>query len=141
MTRDVAETLREHGVQPSAQRVAVGEYVLNTDEHPSADQVWDRVRTRFPMVSRATIYNTLHLFVEKGLLRQLHLAEGKVVFDPKIEAHHHFIDENTGVIYDIPWESLEVARVEGLEGFRVREYQVVLRGTRAGAVRGPDHPE
>lgn len=141
MTRDVAETLREHGVQPSAQRVAVGEYVLNTDEHPSADQVWARVRTMFPMVSRATIYNTLHLFVEKGLLRQLHLAEGKVVFDPKIEAHHHFIDENTGVIYDIPWESLEVARVEGLEGFRVREYQVVLRGTRAVAARGPGHPE
>lgn len=140
MRADVAEILRAHGVQPSAQRVAVGEYVLSTDEHPSADEVWARVRTSFPMVSRATVYNTLNLFVSKGLLRQLHLAEGKVVFDPKVEAHHHFIDETTGAIYDIPWDSLAVANVEGLEGFRVREYQVVLRGTRAGTPGDPERP-
>src|SRR5688572_18760538 len=88
-----ADRLRERGVQPSAQRVAVAEYVLHTDEHPSADQVWARVRARFPMISRATVYNTLHLLAERGLLRELVLAEGRVVYDPKTERHHHFIDE------------------------------------------------
>lgn len=130
MTQDVAEILREHGIQPSAQRMAVATYVLRTDEHPSADQVWSQVRTTFPMLSRATVYNTLNLFVTRGLLRQLHLAGGKVVFDPKTDPHHHFIDEGTGAIYDIPWDAVEVSRVNALDGFQVREYQVVLRGTR-----------
>lgn len=127
---DVVSVLREKGVQPSAQRVAVGRYVLGTDEHPSADQVWERVREDFPMISRATVYNTLNLFVKKGLLRQLVLSEGKVLFDPHIAPHHHLIDERTGRIHDVPWEALEVASVKKLEGFLVSEYSVVLRGRR-----------
>src|SRR3954447_13068401 len=92
MSQDTATILRAHGIQPSAQRVAVAEYMLQTDAHPSADQVWTTVRQYFPMLSRATVYNTLNLFVEKGLVRQHVLAEGKVVFDPKVENHHHFIE-------------------------------------------------
>jgi Fe2+ or Zn2+ uptake regulation protein len=68
--------------------------------------------------------------VQKGLLRELILAEGRVVFDPKVERHHHFIDQATGAIFDIPWDSLEVSKVSGLRGFEVSEYQVVLRGKR-----------
>ncbi len=127
---DPVAALESVGIQPSAQRVAIAAYVLATDEHPSADQVFERVRAGFPMVSRATVYNTLNTFVEKGLLRELILAEGKVVFDPKIQRHHHFIDESTGAIFDIPWESLEVSKVGALRGFQVSEYQVVLRGTK-----------
>ena len=125
---DPVDTLRKRGIQPSAQRVAVADYVLETTEHPSADRVWAKVRERFPMISRATVYNTLNLFVAKGLLRELVLAEGKVVFDPKVEAHHHFVDEETGKILDIPWETLKVSNVDALEGVEIREYQVVLRG-------------
>jgi Fur family transcriptional regulator, iron response regulator len=132
---DVAEKLRQHGIQPSAQRVAVAEYVLETGEHPSADQVWDRVRTGFPMLSRATVYNTLHLFVDRGLLRQLVLAEGKVVYDPKVDRHHHFIDDETGEIRDVPWDSVKVRDVEKLPGLEVREYQVVMRGRPASRRR------
>jgi Fe2+ or Zn2+ uptake regulation protein len=87
------------------------------------------------MLSRATVYNTLNLFVEKGLLRELVLAEGKVVFDPKLTPHHHFIDDETQGIVDIPWDALHVKHVDALRGFDVREYQVVLRGRRASAAR------
>ena len=125
--------LRDRGIQPSAQRMAVAEYALTTEEHPSADQVWARVKRSFPMISRATVYNTLNLFVAKGLLQPLVLAEGKVVFDPKTDRHHHFIDEDTGNIHDVPWNVLEVKNVQGLRGFDVREYQVVLRGRRSRA--------
>ena len=137
MVSQAIARLREKGIQPSAQRVAVAEYVLSTLDHPSADQVWERVRSRLPVLSRATVYNTLNLFVEKGLLRQLVLAEGKVVFDPNVDAHHHFIDEATGAIHDVPWDALEVKHVERLRGFDVAEYQVVLRGRLAatGAAR------
>lgn len=129
MSQRVVDILTERGIQPSAQRVAVGEYVLASDEHPSADEVLERVRESFPVISRATVYNTLNLFVEKGLLQQLQLTEGRVVFDPKTEEHHHFVDEETGDIYDIPWGALDVRGVDRLaRGFEVDEYQVVLRG-------------
>jgi Fur family iron response transcriptional regulator len=110
--------------------VAVAEYVLSTTEHPSADEVWARVRARFPMISRATVYNTLHLFAEQGLLRELVLAEGRIVFDPKIEAHHHFIDETDGSIHDVPWGAIRVSQVDDLKGMDVHEYSVVMRGRR-----------
>jgi Fe2+ or Zn2+ uptake regulation protein len=128
VSANLPEVLRSHGIQPSAQRLAVAAYVLDTEAHPSAEQVWGRVRERFPMISRATVYNTLNLFVEKGLLRQLALSEGSVVFDPKVEPHHHFIDEATGAIHDVPWDSVDVRRVADLKGLDVREYQVVMRG-------------
>lgn len=128
MKNAAAVILRQHGIQPSAQRVAVAEYVLFTDDHPSADQVLQEVRARFPMISRATVYNTLNLLVRKKVIRELVLAEGKIVFDPKLDAHHHFIDDVTGVITDVPWEAVQVANVDRLKGLEVREYQVVMRG-------------
>jgi Fe2+ or Zn2+ uptake regulation protein len=128
MNRDETTILREHGINPSAQRVAVARYVLHTDEHPSADEVLSRVQDDFPHVSRATVYNTLHLFVEKGLLRQFAITEGRVIYDPKTDDHHHFIDDDTGEIHDVPWDAVEVARVGQLEDYEVREYQVVMHG-------------
>jgi Fur family transcriptional regulator, iron response regulator len=129
------ETLRGRGIQPSPQRLAVAEYVLRTRSHPSADQVWARVRGRQPSLSRATVYNTLNLLVEKGLLSRLVLAEGRVVFDPHVDHHHHFIDEETGEIHDVPWEAVDVRRVSEIEGLEVREFQVVMRGRRARGSR------
>ena len=130
MTSHLAETLRRHGIQPSAQRLAVAGYVLRTQDHPAADEVLARVWGRVPMISRATVYNTLNLLVAKGLLRTFVLAEGKLIFDPHLAPHHHFVDEATGAIHDVPWDALEVRKVERLRGLEVREYQVVLRGRR-----------
>jgi Fur family transcriptional regulator, iron response regulator len=132
MSRDgIERTLSEHGIQPSQQRLAIAEYVLATTDHPSADRVFDEVRAKTPTISRATVYNTLNLLVRKGLLRPLVLSEGKVVFDPHVEPHHHFIDDDSGAIYDVPWHALEVRKLEALRGVEVREYQVVLRGRRS----------
>jgi Fe2+ or Zn2+ uptake regulation protein len=127
---EIIALLSRHGIQPSAQRVAVADYVLFTDEHPSADRVFGKVKKALPMLSRATVYNTLNVLVEKGLLRELVLAEGKIVFDPKLDRHHHFVDGSTGRIYDVPWEALEVKRHSPLDDYEVDEYQVVLRGRR-----------
>jgi len=135
MKTDVVSTLEQYGIQPSAHRVAVAAYVLNTDEHPSADMVLAKVAAGFPLISRATVYNTLNLFVEKGLLRELYIAEGKVVFDPNVGKHHHFVDQQTGAIYDIPWDAVQVCNIEHLKGYEVYDYQVVLRGRPSKAKR------
>jgi Fur family transcriptional regulator, iron response regulator len=126
----VVELLRDRGIQPSAQRVAVARFVLSTDTHPSADQVWKKVRAEMPLLSRATVYNTLNLLVKNSLLRELVLTEGRVVFDPRVEPHHHFVDDETGQIYDVPWNAVQVSDPQGLDEFDVRAYEVVLRGRR-----------
>ena len=130
----IAERLQEKGIQPSAHRVAVASYVLVTDEHPSADLVWKRVREGFPHISRATVYNTLNLFVDKGLLRELNLDPNRVVFDPITETHHHFIDEESGSIHDVPWDRLQVSNLEGLEDYEIDDYMVVMRGRKKSVV-------
>ena len=130
MKASVVDRLKEHGIQPSAHRVAVAQYVLTTDEHPSADRVWARVRERFPMISRATVYNTLNLFVEKALLRELHLAPDSVVFDPKMDRHHHLIDEESGRIFDVDWDQVEVCNISRIANYEIHDYQVVMHGRR-----------
>jgi Fe2+ or Zn2+ uptake regulation protein len=133
MTDDIVERLVARGIQPSAHRVAVAQYVLATDEHPSAELVWSRVKERFPMISRATVYNTLNLFVEKGLLRELHLTADSVVFDPNVDRHHHLIDEENGRIHDIPWSDVEVCNITSMAGYEISDYQVVMRGRKKHA--------
>lgn len=134
---DSSAQLREHGIQPSAQRVAVADYVLRTAEHPSADLVWRRVREGFPWISRATVYNTLNLLVEKGLLQRLTIAEDSIVFDPIVEMHHHFIDNTTGVIYDVPFDRVQVCNLETLHDYDIEAYEVVMRGT----LKSTPHPK
>jgi Fe2+ or Zn2+ uptake regulation protein len=126
---DVAQLkLRAHGIQPSAQRLAVAQVILFTDTHPSADRIWALAQKKLPSISRATVYNTLHLFVKKGIVRELVLAENKIVYDPKLDRHHHVIDERTGAIHDLEWNALRVEDVGSLYGWDVSEYSVVLRG-------------
>ena len=126
--KDALSILRDHGIHPTSQRTAVAQYVLNAHEHPTADDVWRKVRRVSPTVSRATVYNTLNLLVEKGLLHMKTLKGGTVVFDPRVEPHHHFIDEETGVIYDVPWSAVRVTGHRSLRGFDVHEHQVVMKG-------------
>ena len=133
---DLAARLTQHGIRPSSQRLAVASYVLATDEHPTAERVHERTLAAFPSarLSKATVYNTLHLLVKKGLLRELSLVGGHSVYDPNLERHHHFIDDRTGRISDLPWEMLRVHNLDAAEkkGFEVRAYEVVARGRRKG---------
>ena len=132
----VAAQLREHGIQPSAQRVAVARYVLFTTDHPTADRVWDEVKRDFPVISRATVYNTLNLFVDRGLLHCPAIDDSAAVFDANTTRHHHFVDRDTGRVIDIPQERLAVEGVEGLEGLDVEDVSVVLRGRLRNADEG-----
>lgn len=122
--------LRQYGIQPTPQRLVVADVVLGRKEHPTADDIWRMVRRRCPTISRATVYNCLNLFVTKGLIKLQVLKEGTAVFDAEVRPHHHFIDDDTGEIHDVPWEALQVKGEKALRGFEVRELQVVLRGRR-----------
>jgi Fur family iron response transcriptional regulator len=122
------DLLRDLGVQPTPQRIAVARFVLRTGRHPTADEVLAHVRRTCPTASRATVYNTLNLLVDRGLLRVQVLRGGRAVFDANTERHHHFIDERTGAIHDVPWHAVTVGGTAALDDFEVRDYQVVMRG-------------
>ena len=119
-----------HGIHPSSQRLAVGDYVLWTADHPSAERVYAMARKELPTLSQATVYNTLNLFVERGLLKALQIEPGHTVFDPNVAPHHHFIDDDSGRIHDIPWAAVQVNGTDKLDGFDVAEVQLILRGRR-----------
>jgi Fe2+ or Zn2+ uptake regulation protein len=125
---NLIELLRQHGILPTPQRLAVAKFVLSTDRHPTAEEILSKVQPGCPTLSKATVYNTLNLMVERGLLKIQNLREGAVVFDANIGRHHHFIDNQTGKIYDIPQEALGIQSHEGLADFEITEYQVTLRG-------------
>jgi len=122
--------LRKHGIQPTPQRMAVAEIIIRSKTHPTADRILEQVRIKCPTISRATVYNTLNLLVEKGLLKSQILKEGTIVFDSNVIRHHHFIDDETGEIYDIPWDSLKVTGEKTLKEFFISELQVILRGSK-----------
>lgn len=134
-TASTAERLRARGIQPSAQRLAVADYVLSTDEHPSAERVLARAQAALPMLSRATVYNALNLFVAKGLLKQHAIAAGRVIYDPVLEPHHHFVDDETGQVEDIPWTAVELGVAPDLPGYEVRDYMLVMRGKKVAMPR------
>ena len=130
MKQAVIEALRGHGIQPSPQRVAVAEYVLDTHDHPSADQVWARARRRLPVLSRATVYNTLKLFVEKKLIRELIVDPAKIVYDPNTEPHHHLYDVATGRLTDIPADNIRVLGLPPLPAGTVADGVDIIVRTR-----------
>ena len=124
---ELVARLEARGIRASAQRLAVAACVLSAKDHPSADRVWERVRSAFPMISRATVYNTLKLFVERGLLRTLDLDPDSTVFDPMVGRHHHLVDSESGRIHDVPWNAIKVGKID-VAGFEVEDFQVVVRG-------------
>lgn len=127
---DPISILRQCDIQPTPQRLAVVEYVLKSKTHPSADEVLSYARKKCPTISRATVYNTLNLLVKRGLLGIQTIKEGAVVFDPNLRKHHHVVDDETGDIYDIPWDQLEVQGREKLKDFEIVDLQVIMRGRR-----------
>ncbi|MBM3316775.1 MAG: transcriptional repressor [Candidatus Eisenbacteria bacterium] len=107
--------------------MAVASCVLGNDTHPSAETVLRKARERLPVISRATVYNTLNLLNEKGLLRQHPFGAG-TVFDSNVSRHHHLIDEETGEMRDIPWEKLSVSGLESIKDAEITDYMIVIRG-------------
>lgn len=107
----VARRLSSHGAKPTTQRLKLAEVVFARPQHLSAEQVLQVARTRGIRVSKATVYNTLNLFVECGLLRELVVDRDRVYYDSTVHAHHHFYNVDTGEMIDIPSEAVSFAGV------------------------------
>ena len=108
---NVSEMLRVHGVTPTHQRIEIAQVLFEKRWHPSADQILAAVNVRYAETSKATVYNTLKLFLDKGLVRELIVDPNKVFYDSNTSVHHHFYDVTSGEITDIPAAGV---RIDGL---------------------------
>lgn len=134
---DIVALLSSHGVFPTQQRVDVGLVILSKPQHLSADQVIAGIRAIGSRVSKATVYNTLNLFCERGLLRTVEVDPARQFYDSTIEAHHHFYNVDTGELTDIPLDSITLnVNTELPPGTQAAGVDVVIRvrgGTPSGA--------
>ena len=126
---NVPALLRGAGLRQTRQRVALARLALGGgDRHLCAEALHAEARQAGIRVSVATVYNTLHRFVDAGLLRELTVAPGRVRFDTNTAHHHHFYDEETGALTDVPGDSVALAALpDPPAGRRVARVDVILR--------------
>ncbi len=120
--------LREHGISPTHQRIEIAHAILSRCEHVSADRILALANDRATETSKATVYNTLKLFVEHKLIREVIAAPGKVFYDPNTAPHHHFYDVDTGELTDIDARAIAVTGLPPLPHGAVAEgVDVIVR--------------
>ena len=104
--KELVNSLREEGFRITPQRIAIVEYLLKTEEHPSAEHIHKIVQKKYPMVSLSTVYKTLDLLREKKLVNEIKV-EGEARFDAHTDEHINLVCMNCGKIDDIDEDSLK----------------------------------
>jgi len=124
----IHKKLCDCGVLPTSQRVEVAEVLLNRPQHLSADQIIDRLQQNGSRVSKATVYNTLKLFSEKGLIREINVDATRKYYDSTTHAHHHFYHVETGELTDIPPDRIGILDLPPLpRGTEQESVEVLIR--------------
>lgn len=125
---EVASLLEQHDIQATRPRIDAAELLMSRKQHVTANQLLDQLNDGRSRVSRATVYNTLKLFVRQGLIRQIVLDGDKTLYDSNTSDHHHMYNLDTGELTDIPASALPVARDLDLpEGTEIEGMDVVVR--------------
>lgn len=139
---NLTAVLRQHGINPTHQRIEIAHALFSRYEHLSADQVLALVNEEHPETSRATVYNTLNLFVQKRLIREVIVDPSKVFYDPNTQPHYHLYDVRTGHLADIDADSVRVTGLPELpEGMVTEGVDIILRVRSAapeGEAAGPE---
>ncbi|MGQ0522223.1 MAG: Fur family transcriptional regulator [Betaproteobacteria bacterium] len=133
-TRDnMADVLRAHGITPTHQRIEIAYALFSRGEHLSADQILAIVNDRHSETSKATVYNTLNLFLEKKLIREVIVDPNKVFYDPNTMPHHHFYNVDTGELTDIDAGEIAISGLPQLPRGMVTEgIDIIVRVRSAG---------
>jgi len=126
----IAQLLRRKGIMPTHQRMEIAHALFSRREHLSADQILSLVNSRCAETSKATVYNTLKLFREKKLIRELVVDPDRTVYDPNTEPHHHLYDVVSGRLTDIPADNVRVVGLPPLPQGTVAEGVDIIVRTR-----------
>jgi Fe2+ or Zn2+ uptake regulation protein len=128
VSKDVSSNLKNHGIQPSYQRLKIFEYLLSNHTHPTADNIYQALKPQIPSLSKTTIYNTMKLFVESGIANAITIDEGETRYDAEMVIHGHFKCVTCGDVFDFETEMPEI-KSEKIKDFNVEEYHIYFKGS------------
>lgn len=124
----VEDELRRLGLKPTHQRVRIAGMLLRSPTHLSAEQILASIRDSGERISKATVYNTLKVLAQNGLIRALNIDPERCVYDSTRRPHHHFHDLETGQLVDIHPDDIAFSRFPPLpEGMEAEGVEVVIR--------------
>jgi Fe2+ or Zn2+ uptake regulation protein len=126
----VTQLLRERGLRATSQRVVMHRLLRERDRHVSAEELLSEAGEQLPGVSLPTVYATLELFEELGIVRRVNGGGGTLLWDTRADAHHHMICRNCGRIEDMetPLDLDRARRAAARSGFQPDRAEVVVSG-------------
>jgi Fur family peroxide stress response transcriptional regulator len=136
--QEAANALREAGLKATPQRLAILRSLSGDETHPTAQELYERLRADFPGMSVATVYNTLSALTRIDRCRPLELG-GPVRFDPNVSSHDHAVCERCGAIRDVASDEAAAAKTtHRVSGFRVSRVERIYRGLCADCAQAPE---
>ena len=124
--------LKRNHLKPTLQRFTLVKLLFDgKNKHFTAEDLYEKVKLKKNKISLATIYNTLHSFVEKKLLKQVSIKDGKTIFCTNMSSHHHFFNSVTGKLIDIPRNKIKLKKIpKAPEGLKIDRVDVVINLTK-----------
>jgi len=120
--------LKENGLKPTSQRNLIVKQLLNgRNRHFTAEDLYDEMKLKKIRISLATIYNTLHSFVEKKILKLVSIKEGKTIFCTNMKNHYHFFNTKTGRLIDIPCDEIKILKLPKVpKGTKINNIEITI---------------
>jgi Fur family peroxide stress response transcriptional regulator len=132
-TETLNRKLAQAGLRSTRQREVVFNAILSKRDHPTADEIFARVKADMPSISLATVYNCLDTLVQCHLVKQVHLERESTRFCPNLSEHAHFHDNDTGQVFDVQLEPEILDKLSSLlpENFEPSSIDITFRGRSA----------
>ena len=105
-TQKVSKLLSEVGIKPSIQRIMIYEFLLKNNIHPTVDIVYNNLASEIPTLSKTTVYNTLKLFGEHSLIKNVNIEENEIRYDAQKHIHGHFKCTQCSKIFDFDYNCI-----------------------------------
>ncbi len=136
-TETLNRKLAQAGLRSTRQREVVFNAILSKRDHPTADEIFARVKADMPSISLATVYNCLDTLVQCHLVKQVHLERESTRFCPNLSEHAHFHDNDTGQVFDVKLEPEILDKLSSLlpENFEPSSIDITFRGRSATKVQ------
>jgi Fur family peroxide stress response transcriptional regulator len=125
----IMEGLRKNGLRATPQRIAIAQFVFNSKDHPTAEQVFNFVKRAFPSISLSTVYNTLNSMRDMNMIQELSFGNTHR-YDPNNSIHVNLVCENCGEIIDIENVTIEkeVEKISKRRGVSIRSHRFDIYG-------------
>jgi len=124
---EITKILQDSGVSPSIQRIKILQFISTNEVHSSVEKIYHELVTEIPTLSKTTVYNTLSLFIEKGIVNSLSIDNNEILYEQSQKPHAHFLCEVCKSIFDIDLNDNLLA-IKEIYGNKVKKVDIHIKG-------------